>query len=106
MRGAMKHPFFRAGLIVVAAALTAQSASLPDDVISFNRKVELTIACHPKGETIEQVTESLAALQSRKECVDLEHERAALMERHKDNKDALNALRPKFGFVSVYRPQN
>jgi hypothetical protein len=102
----MSHRFFWVGLVGAGLSVAAQSPPLPPEVISFNRRVQQTVACHPKGETIEQVMESLAALQSQKECADLERERAVLIDRYKDNKDAVNALKPKFGFVSVYRPPN
>src|SRR5882762_8672341 len=98
----MKRPYVIVGAVIVGLPLTAESAPLPPDVTSYIQRDRQTVACQPKpseGLTAREIVENFPAIRDNKECADLERERRALMERYKGNKDAVNALTPKVGFV-------
>ena len=85
--------------LIIAGFALAAAPALPTDVVSFLRD---HVACHPKG----LPPAELIALLKTDNCTALVQRRNALLERYKNNSDAVCALRNTVGFVGneTYSP--
>lgn len=95
-----------AGAIVSYVLLTSAAAGLPPDVMAFLHKAGQNANCLPAqtdGKTPDQLVKEYVDLLASKACAAQEAERRALADRYKGNRDVLNALMPKIGFVGVSR---
>src|SRR5260221_14762581 len=86
-------------------ALAADANRLPPDVESFLQRQQHSATCQlnqAKGSNVQEVLQNFKAILASEGCADLQRERGALAERYKDNKEVMNALTPKIGFVGTY----
>jgi hypothetical protein len=98
----MKYVYALTAVLLALPAFAAETAPLPPDVTSYLQRDRQTVACQPKhapGMSSEEVVDNFIIARRSQECAALERERRALMERYKDNKDVVNALTLKLGFI-------
>ena len=105
----MKGSWALAATLFVLPASAAERPALPDDVMAFIERDRQTASCRltqPKGRTRQEIIDEYLALRSSEQCAFLESERRILIERYKDNRDIMNVLALKIGFVGVetYEP--
>lgn len=92
--------------IVSYVSLTSAAVGLPPDVMAFPHKAGENANCLPAqtdGKTPDQLVKEYVDLLASRACAAQEAERRALADRYKGNRDVLNALMPKIGFVGFKR---
>jgi len=101
MRGPMRFASALIAVLFALPAIAAETAPLPADVRAYLERDRQTPACQVKnvaGLSTEQVVDNWIIARRSPACADLEHERKALLERHKDNKAVVDALTLKMAF--------
>ena len=98
----MKFAYALSVALFALPVFAAETAPLPPDVSSYLQRDRQTAACQPKrspGLSLDEIVDNFMAARQSPRCAELERERRALMERYKDNKDVVNALTLKIGFI-------
>jgi hypothetical protein len=97
----MKSTYALIAVLLALPAFAAETAPLPADVAAYLERDRQTPECQPKnvaGQSTEQRVDAFIIARRSPACTGLERERKALIERYKDNKQAVDALTLKISF--------